>query len=89
MKNYYLSVDIGASGGRHILSALENGMQKCSELGKIPESVSIDTWGVDFVLLDEDTAIGNLMCQMIEDKQFADLAEARRCVMDSFAVNIY
>ena len=41
------------------------------------------------MLLDEDTAIGNLMCQMIEDKQFTDLPEARRCVMDSFAVNIY
>lgn len=37
----------------------------------------------------EATAIGNLMCQMIEDKQFADLAEARRCVIDSFEVKIY
>ena len=30
------------------------GMKKCKELGKIPVSVGIDTWGVDFVLLDKD-----------------------------------
>lgn len=28
------------------------GMKKCKELGKIPYSVGIDTWAVDFVLLD-------------------------------------
>lgn len=33
------------------------GMKKCRELGKIPESVGIDTWGVDFVLLDKDEKI--------------------------------
>ena len=29
------------------------GMKKCAEIGKIPTSVGIDTWGVDFVLLDD------------------------------------
>lgn len=88
MEKYYLAVDIGASGGRHILGSVKdgkivleevyrfengmteidgtlcwnterifseilNGMKKCGEIGKIPTTMSIDTWGVDFVLLDE------------------------------------
>lgn len=32
----------------HILT----GMKKCREAGKIPASVGVDTWGVDYVLLD-------------------------------------
>ncbi len=31
-----------------------NGMKKCSEMGKIPVSMGIDTWGVDYVLLDKN-----------------------------------
>lgn len=35
------------------------GMKKCKEIGKIPVSMGIDTWAVDFVLLDkEDNPIG-------------------------------
>ncbi len=30
------------------------GLRKCKEIGKIPVSMGIDTWGVDFVLLDEN-----------------------------------
>ena len=29
------------------------GLAKCKEIGKIPATIGIDTWGVDFVLLDE------------------------------------
>lgn len=39
---------------------IKQGMRKCAELGRIPVSVGIDTWAVDFVLLDEeDNVIGN------------------------------
>lgn len=30
------------------------GIKKCGEGGKVPQSVAIDTWGVDYVLLDEN-----------------------------------
>jgi len=88
MQEYYLAIDIGASGGRHILGHLaegklvieeiyrfENqmmskddhlfwdtefifreiceGLKQCKALNKIPKSVGIDTWGVDYVLLDQ------------------------------------
>ncbi len=31
-----------------------NGIAKCKNIGKIPQTVAIDTWGVDYVLLDEN-----------------------------------
>jgi len=93
----HLAIDIGASGGRHILGWLDdgklkleeihrfpNGMQqkdgslywdveaifsevllglkKCFDAGKIPVSAAIDTWGVDFVLVDKD---GNIVAPTI------------------------
>lgn len=30
------------------------GIKKCKKIGKIPKSIAIDTWGVDYVLLDEN-----------------------------------
>lgn len=95
MSQYHLAIDIGASGGRHILGWKENGrllqeevyrfkngmenkdgvlcwnteslftsilegMKRCKEVGKIPATMGIDTWAVDFVLLDEnDKVLGN------------------------------
>ena len=84
---YCLAIDIGASGGRHILGCIQdgrlvteevyrfengienqggslvwdterllaevkNGLRCCCDIGKIPTTVAIDTWGVDYVLLD-------------------------------------
>jgi len=40
-----------------------NGLKKAKEIGKIPASVGIDTWGVDYALLDEqDELIGGVYC---------------------------
>lgn len=37
-----------------LLASVKEGIKKCAELGKIPSTVAIDTWGVDYVLLDEN-----------------------------------
>ena len=43
-----------------LFSEIKRGMKLCGEMGTVPESVSIDTWGVDFVLLDKNNSlIGN------------------------------
>ncbi len=39
---------------KRLFSEIVAGLKKCKDLGKIPKSVGIDTWGVDFVLLDEE-----------------------------------
>ena len=40
-----------------------NGLKRAAELGKIPQSVGIDTWGVDYVLLNEkDELIDGAYC---------------------------
>ncbi|MEJ8734437.1 rhamnulokinase [Mediterraneibacter sp. ICN-202921] len=40
-----------------LFTEIKNGLKKCKEAGKIPVSMSIDTWGVDYVLLDEKDKI--------------------------------
>ncbi len=43
-----------------LFAQIKCGMKKCAQAGKIPDSVGIDTWGVDFVLLDQaGKRIGN------------------------------
>ncbi len=37
-----------------LFGSIIEGMKACKDLGKVPSAVGIDTWGVDFVLLDEN-----------------------------------
>ncbi|MBQ2758921.1 MAG: rhamnulokinase, partial [Clostridia bacterium] len=37
-----------------LFSEVKAGLKKCAEIGKIPKTIAIDTWGVDYVLLDEN-----------------------------------
>ncbi|SBT15112.1 rhamnulokinase [Vibrio celticus] len=44
----------------YLFSEIVTGLKKCAKLGKKPTALGIDTWGVDFVLLDsDDRLIGN------------------------------
>lgn len=36
-----------------LVNEVKEGIRKCNQTGKIPETVAIDTWGVDYALLDE------------------------------------
>jgi len=37
-----------------LVSQVKEGIKECKRIGKIPVSVAIDTWGVDYVLLDRE-----------------------------------
>lgn len=41
----------------HLFAEIVNGMKMCKTIGKIPKSMSIDTWAVDYVLLDKQDQI--------------------------------
>lgn len=41
----------------NLWNGIIGGLKACGELGKIPVTVGIDTWGVDYVLLDENDQV--------------------------------
>jgi len=55
------------------------GIKKCKEIGKVPYSLSIDTWGVDYVLLDKE--------ENILGKTFG-YRDARTQGMDKYVKNV-
>ncbi len=38
----------------HLFNEIKNGLKECKNRGITPDTVAIDTWGVDYVLLDKD-----------------------------------
>ncbi len=48
-KNGHLCWDID-----HLFEEVLSGLRECKRLDRVPVSMGIDTWGVDFVLLDKD-----------------------------------
>jgi len=55
---------------RRLFEEIKIGLIKCREQGKLPIFVGIDTWGYDFVLLDEqDQVIGNAVSHRDTDAE--------------------
>ena len=63
------------------------GLKACKALGKIPATVGIDTWAVDFVLLDKDGApVGDAVAYRDSRTEGADkLVEAKIDPADLYA----
>ena len=38
----------------NLVKEVKDGIAKCQQIGKVPATIAIDTWGVDYVLLDGD-----------------------------------
>ncbi len=51
------------------------GIKKCGEAGKIPSTIAIDTWGVDYVLLDENKS-EILPCMCYRDSETENVVNA-------------
>ena len=66
----------------YLFSEIIQGMKMCKKIGKIPYSVGIDTWAVDFALLDmNDRRLGNVVAyrdsrtQGMDEKVYAKIPE--------------
>ena len=47
----------------HLFEEILNGLRRAHEIGEEPDYIGIDTWGVDYALLDEnDRRIGEIFC---------------------------
>lgn len=53
-ENYLTKTDDGLCWDiSHLLGEVVNGIKQCKILNKIPKTIAIDTWGVDYVLIDK------------------------------------
>ena len=59
---------------------MQEGIKKCSQVGKIPETVAIDTWGVDYVLLDENKDIISPVYSYRDSRTLDVIAEVEKIV---------
>lgn len=63
-----------------LANEVKKGIKKCSQLGKIPETVAVDTWGVDYVLLDENEDIISPVYSYRDSRTFRVIPEVEKIV---------
>ena len=63
-----------------LFQEIKNGLKKCKEIAKIPVSMGVDTWGVDFVLMDkDDKVLGNTVGYRYSESNFQHGISADGC----------
>lgn len=53
----------------NLVSEVKSGIKKCKEIGKLPKTIAIDTWGVDYVLLTKTKKKYFLLCPTVTEEQ--------------------
>lgn len=70
-----------------LFNSIVEGLKKCKEIGKIPVSVGIDTWGVDYALLDKDDKLIGEVYSYRDDRTQAVIDKVHEIVSEEEAYN--
>ncbi len=68
-----------------LFSSIVEGLKKCKEIGKIPVSLGIDTWGVDYALLDENDKLIDEVFSYRDERTLAVMEEVNSLVLEEEA----
>ncbi len=64
----------------HLVEEVKNGIRECGKTGIIPKTVAIDTWGVDYVLIDKDENVLYPCVAYRDDRTFAAVPEVEEII---------
>ena len=67
---------------KSLFNSIVEGIKKCKEIGKIPVSIGIDTWGVDYALLDENDQLIDEVYSYRDDRTLAVIDEVHAIVSE-------
>lgn len=70
---------------QNLFESIVNGLKKCKEIGKIPVSIGIDTWGVDYALLDENDKLIGEVYSYRDDRTLSVIDEVHSIVSENEA----
>ncbi|MBE5738015.1 MAG: rhamnulokinase [Clostridiales bacterium] len=65
-----------------LFSSIVEGLKKCKEIGKIPVAIGIDTWGVDYALLDENDKLIDEVYSYRDERTLAVIDEVHSIVSE-------
>lgn len=68
-----------------LFDSIVEGIKKCKEIGKIPVSIGIDTWGVDYALLDDNDNLIDEIYSYRDDRTLEVIDEVHSIVSEDEA----